>query len=155
MLFTSYPRQVILVTSRHETDNVMTCSWHMPVSFKPELYAVAIGKTRHTLKIIEKSNVFAVNFISEDMEDIAVNVGRNSGFRKDKFAMFKIDKEECERIDCPVIKGCLAHLECKVINKLEAGDHVIILGEVVNRKINKQGKRLFQAGTGDRFTTTV
>ena len=49
------PRQVILVSSRAEMDilgkkelkdNIITLAWHMPVSFNPKLYAIAIGKTR-------------------------------------------------------------------------------------------------------------
>lgn len=156
MLLASYPRQVILLTTRLDSkDNIMTCSWHMPVSFKPELYAVSIGKTRQTFELIEKSGVFAVNFISKDKEELAVDVGRNSGFRKKKFEMFRIDKQECERIDCPVVKDSVAYLECKVVKTLETGDHILVIGEVLNRKINNKEKRLFQAGTGDRFTTTV
>ncbi|MEA3430053.1 MAG: flavin reductase family protein [Nanoarchaeota archaeon] len=156
MLQTSYPRQVILISSRLDNkDNIMTVSWHMPVSFKPELYAFSISKKRHTFELIEQSNVFAINFISKDQEQIAVDVGTHSGFRKNKFEMFKIDKEECERIDCPVMKDAVAVLECKVVNNIEAGDHVIIIGEVLNRKINTKERRLFQSGTGDRFTTTV
>ena len=50
-----YPRNVILVTCEAETDimgkevdkkNAITLSWHMPVSFNPWLYAIAIGKEK-------------------------------------------------------------------------------------------------------------
>lgn len=156
MLLVSYPRQVILITSRYnEKDNIMTASWHTPVSFDPELYAVVIGKSRFSLELIERSNVFAVNFIPRELETQAVMVGRTSGRHKDKFKESKLEKQEASTIDCPVLAEAVAHLECEVQDKIDAGDHVIIIGKVMQRNINKSSKRLFQLITGNKFTTTL
>lgn len=156
MLTAIYPIQVILITSRYnDKDNIMTCSWHMPVSFAPELYAIAIGKSRFTLDLIKKSKVFAINFIPKDMEKQAVAVGRVTGRALDKFGAANLEKDEAEKIDCPVLKEALSHIECEVINTVDVGDHFILIGKVVNTKHNKEGKRLFQLATGNKFTTTL
>ena len=70
------PRQTILVTSRAEIDiigkevqkdDIITLSWHMPVSFKPSIYAIAIGKSKFSSKLIEKSKDKKVYFIGAYM----------------------------------------------------------------------------------------
>jgi len=157
------PRQVILVTSREDTeilgkkilkDNIITVAWHMPVSHEPMLYAIAIGKTRFSAELIDISKAFVVNFIPKTMEKEAVYCGTNTGKHIDKFEKTKLTKEESRSIDCPRIKEALGFLECEVINQIDAGDHIIFIGNVVNAELNKSGKRLFQAHESG-FTTTL
>jgi len=149
-----YPRQVVLITSKAEAevmgkrsirDDVMAASWHTPLSFSPQMYAVVVGKERFTYKLIKKSRVFCVNFIPYSMEKTAVFAGSNSGEHMDKFKEGGIIFEECEKIECIRLKDCLAFLECEVENEVEAGDHVIFIGRVVNSGVKKKSnERLFQ-----------
>ena len=92
----AYPRQVILVSSRAEVkspfsanlqkkDNVMTLSWHTPLSFVPELYAIIIGKTRFSYKLIKESKVFVINFMPFDFKKQVAMAGSMSGEHIDKF----------------------------------------------------------------------
>jgi flavin reductase (DIM6/NTAB) family NADH-FMN oxidoreductase RutF len=160
----AYPRQVILVTSRAEVntkfspekqtkDNIMALSWHSPVSFSPELYAVMIGKQRYSYKLIKESKIFVVNFMDIKHEQAVLYCGRNSGEHIDKFQETVLEKEEAEKVDCCRIKQALGCLECRVIQEVEAGDHVILIGEIVHSSENKKGKKIFQV-EGDIFTTT-
>lgn len=158
----AYPRQTILVTTEADIDvmgkiidkkNIMTLSWHMPVSFDPMLYAISIGKERFSYKLIKESGVFCVNFMPYALKDKVLFCGRNTGKIMDKFRESGLTEEECDKIHCPRIKESLAYLECKVINEVSAGDHAIFVGKVVNASIKKEGKRLIHKG-GDNFTTT-
>ncbi|MCX8147448.1 MAG: flavin reductase family protein [Candidatus Woesearchaeota archaeon] len=158
----AYPRQVILVTSeaeaeimgkRIEKSNIMAASWHMPASFEPLMYAIAVGKQRFSYELIKKSKVFCVNFMPFSLKDKVLFCGRKSGRLIDKFKESGLTPEECEKIHCKRIKEALAYIECEVINEVEAGDHVIFIGKAVNLKLKKEGKRVFQKG-GDIFTTT-
>jgi len=162
---TAYPRQVILVTCRGEIkekfspdkkikDNIITLSWHMPVSFDPPLYAIAVSKQRFSYSLIKESNVFVVNFMPIELKKQVLYCGRNSGEHLDKFKETGFEKQEAEKIDCPAVKQALSHLECEVVNEIEAGDHIIFIGKVLNMKKNKNGKRIYQV-KGDKFTTTV
>ncbi|MBW2966670.1 flavin reductase family protein [Candidatus Woesearchaeota archaeon] len=161
----AYPRQVILVSCKGEVkakfspekeikDNIMTLSWHMPVSFNPPLYAISISKQRYSYNLIKESNVFVVNFMPIELKKQVLYCGRNSGEHLDKFKETGLEKQEAEKIDCPAIKQALSHLECEVVNEIEAGDHIIFIGKILNMKKNKKGKRIYQV-KGDKFTTTV
>lgn len=148
------PRQTVLITSRYKNrDNVMTLDWHTPLSFEPMLYAIAVAKARFTCQLIQKSKVFVVNFMSRRDEKAVLYCGRHSGRDKDKFLKAGLEKEEAEKISCPRIKNALGFLECKVVNQVETGDHILFIGEVVNFKLRRYGKRLFHLWK-DRFTTT-
>lgn len=156
------PRQTILVSCRADLevmgktihkDNIITLSWHMPVSFSPVLYAIAVGKSRFSRQIIDKSGCFVVNFIPYELEEKALFCGRNSGVDIDKFKEATLVKEEAEKIDCPRIKGAVGYLECEVVNSVEAGDHIIYIGKVLHQDLKNNKKRLFQK-LGDKFTTT-
>ena len=157
------PRQTILVSCRGKAsvlgrevakDNIITLSWHMPTSFEPMMYAIAIGKTRFSAKLIQQSRVFCVNFVPLSMEKEASYCGRNSGEHVDKFEEKNILKEECEKINCPRLKEAIGFMECEVVNEVEAGDHIIFIGEVLYSELkDESAKRLFQKG-GTDFTTT-
>jgi flavin reductase (DIM6/NTAB) family NADH-FMN oxidoreductase RutF len=153
------PRQVVLVSSRSrmdimgkeaEKDNIITIAWHMPVSFEPKLYAIAIGKERYSCSIIQKSKSFVVNFMPYELKDKALFCGTHSGRHTDKFR--ELEKEESDNIDCPRIKQAAAFMECEVINQIEAGDHIIFIGKVVNSQVKDISPRLFQDSKD--FTTT-
>lgn len=160
----AYPRQVILVTCRGSVkskfspdmevkDNIITLSWHMPVSSKPELYAIAVGKERYSMNLIKESDVFVVNFMPYKLKDAVLFCGRNSGEYIDKFKETGLKKEEAEKIDCCRIKQATGCLECETVNQIEAGDHIILIGKVLKTVDNKKNKKIFQV-SGDKFTTT-
>lgn len=156
------PRQVILVTTREEIefmgrkkemDNIITIAWHMPVSVEPFLYAISVNKSSASLQLIKKSKVFVVNFIPSELKDAALFCGKQSGLHQDKFLGAKLTKIDAEHVDCPRIKEAIGYLECHVINEVDAGDHVIFIGEVASQQFKEDKKRLFHLGE-DKFTTT-
>ncbi len=147
------PRQVILVTCREEMDimgkkevkdNIITLAWHMPVSFNPNLYAIAVGKTRFSCSVISKSKAFVVNFVPFKLKEQVLICGTKSGMHIDKFKEANLTKEEAKNVDCPRIKESLAYMECEVINEVDAGDHIIFIGKVLNSEIKGKEKRLLQ-----------
>lgn len=149
----SDPRHTVLVTCRDKgKDNVITLSWHSPVSFSPELYCIMVAFPRFSHDLIKKSKVFCVNFMSIDDEEKVMFCGTKSGKDTDKFEEVAFGKEKCRKIDCPRIKEALGYIECKVVNAVKAGDHTIFIGEVVNSELKREGKRILQDGAG--FTTT-
>lgn len=150
------PRQIVLVTSRHESkDNIITIGWHTRVSSNPELYAFALSKRRHSYGMIKDSRCFAVNFVPPEAEDDAEYCGTNSGRNVDKFEKLGIVKDECEKIDCPTIRGAAAIMECKLIHEIDFknSSYVLFIGEVVSKKLIKEGKRLLWSD-GKYMTTS-
>lgn len=156
------PRQVICVTSRAETDtlgkketkdNIFTLAWHTPLSFEPRLYGICVGKERFSLELIRKSHCFVINFMPYDLKDKVLQCGRVSGKHSDKFKDNGFEKEEADTIDCPIIKEAIGHLECELINEIDIGDHVFLVGKVL-RSHHIRGPRVFYIGDNE-FSTTM
>jgi flavin reductase (DIM6/NTAB) family NADH-FMN oxidoreductase RutF len=144
-----YPMGVVLVSSSHEgQDNVMTACWAFPLSIDPILFGVSIGKERHSFGFVNSSKEFVLNVPGEELLDAAIICGENSGKDTDKFELAKLTREKSEKVSAPSIAEALTSIECKVIYSVEAGDHVLFIGEPVNIKERKSGKKLIQNKEG-------
>lgn len=165
MIDLAYPRQVILVTTRHdvkdkfsdrinEKDNVMAVDWHMPVSFEPKMYAISIAKTRFSLELIRDSKVFCINFIPYHLEEAVKFIGKHSGEHIDKIEKTGLTLYNCNSIHCGYIKESTGFFECHVEKEIDAGDHIVFIGRVVHITEKDDTFRLFHKKTGDQFTTT-
>ena len=130
-----HPRPVVIVTTRlGERDNAMSASWVTPVSFNPPLVAVSIAPERFTYELLTRSGVFALNVPGEDLLWCVDYVGTISGRSKDKLRALRekgVKIGRGKRLDVPVLLDSLAVLECEVYKKVEAGDHVLFIGKVV------------------------
>lgn len=150
----SNPNQVVLVSSRYKgKDNLIAMTWWTKTSFQPNLYLISVDKKRHSHELIKKSKCFVINFMPYELSKEVLYCGSKSGRDVDKFKETKLTKQEAEKIDCCRIKEALAFVECKVIKEVDSGDHTVFIGEVVNAKFKKKGKRVLQLDRS-KFTTT-
>lgn len=128
-----YPEQIAVCIARDERGrfNPMTLAWFTPVSFKPPMFAISVGKSRYTMKAIQHAKAFALSFLSEPQAPLARQFGTQSGHTTDKFATAPCETIKAEKIDCVLIKDAVANFECVVRQEIDAGDHVLFVAEVV------------------------
>lgn len=134
-----HPRHTILISCANnegKTD-VVTVAWSMPVSYEPPLVAVSLRPQHYSSKMIEETGEFVINVPSMDLVKETLLCGRISGRNCDKFKEFKFTPVKSKRVKAPIINECIAHLECKVVNKIVAGDHFLFVGEVLAAYANK------------------
>jgi len=109
----------ILVTSRHAgKQNIMAAAWNVPLDFDPPKIIVVIDKNTYTRELIEASGTFAINVPCVAQIDTVQKVGSSSGRdlkNTDKFAEYGLETFSAKKIAAPLLKGCVAWLECKVI----------------------------------------
>ncbi|MBI5885711.1 MAG: flavin reductase [Deltaproteobacteria bacterium] len=109
--------------------NAMTAAWVARASFSPPLITVSIGKTRHSHNMIKESGVFAVNVLGNDNIETGKRFGLKSGAKTDKFAGLEYDTKAT---GSPILRDCLAWMDCKVTAFHDAGDHTLFIGEVLD-----------------------
>ena len=127
-----YPRVAAIVTAHAKgKDNAMAAAWHMPLSFNPPLYGVAISSKRFTYQLIADSKKFGVNFLPFEAAELVASVGGSKGGEVDKFRQFGIAKDESARAAVPILKAAYAAYECKLVDDREYGDHKLLVGEIV------------------------
>lgn len=108
----------VLVSSAHAgQQNVMAAAWAMPLDFDPPKILVVIDKATHTRKLMEASGEFALNVPCHYQAQAVVAAGSASGADCDKFAASGLQAMPAQRIAAPLVQGCSAHLECRIIQE--------------------------------------
>ena len=108
--------------------NGFTTNWVSQVSFSPQQLIVAVRKDQHTHDLIEDSGVFSLNFLDTDQEDLAQKFTQSLEHGDGRVGDSPYTTGET---GAPLFEETFAHLECRVVGKMEAGDHTVYLGEVV------------------------
>ena len=108
--------------------NGFTTNWVSQVSFSPQQLIVAVRKDQHTHDLIEDSGVFSLNFLDTDQEDLAQKFTQPLEHGDGRVGDSPYTTGET---GAPLFEEAFAHLECRVVGKMEAGDHTVYLGEVV------------------------
>jgi len=127
-----------LISTAYQTArDVMTLAWLMPASHTPRLVALSMVPKRYTYELLSKSREFVVNIPSVHQIDLVKKCGSISGREKDKYAEFHIATAAAGIVKAPLIESCVAHLECHVVSETKAGDHIIVIGEIVKAWANE------------------
>jgi len=69
--------------------------------------------------------------LATDQVEISEICGTISGRETDKYAKADLKTRRGDKVSVPLIAGCLANLECKVVADYEVGDHTLFVGEIV------------------------
>ncbi len=120
------PGPVVLVTTHDgEKNNVMTISWTMVVDFTP-IFAITTGAWNHSFAALRKTRECVIAIPTVDMLNQVVGIGTCSGADTDKFARFKLTPVAGKFVKAPLIRECLANIECKVIDMVRKHDIVVL-----------------------------
>lgn len=128
-----------MVTTRYlDRHNVMPASWLAPVSYDPPRIGVAVAPVHFTHELILRSEVFALNFPGRPLAEQVDRAGCISGRDlDDKLAEVGFTPAEADEIDAPLIAECLGHIECGLVEAIELGDHVWLVGQVLAAKVDE------------------
>lgn len=161
-----HPRLVVLVSCVDKTDkaNAITLAWSMPVSINPPMVVLSIAPRRYSHKLIEETKEFVVNVPTMDIVKETLFCGRRSGRTYDKFKETRWTSLPAKTVKPPIIKECVAHLECKLEEQMTAGDHTLFIGRILTAYADKgvfdkkfdveKVKPIYHMG-GDDFVTLV
>eukprot|EP01026_Neomeris_dumetosa_P077430 TRINITY_DN8355_c0_g2_i4.p2 TRINITY_DN8355_c0_g2~~TRINITY_DN8355_c0_g2_i4.p2 ORF type:complete len:520 (-),score=92.23 TRINITY_DN8355_c0_g2_i4:240-1769(-) len=124
----------VLSVKDEDADSAMLASWVSQASFDPPGLTIAVKKDRACEPLLVLNNNFNVNILAE---------GRDKEIVKTLLKPFKpgqprfegIDTEFSESNGCVILPNAISVLECQVADRMEAGDHWIIYGQVVKGKL--------------------
>jgi flavin reductase (DIM6/NTAB) family NADH-FMN oxidoreductase RutF len=123
---------VVLVTTRwHGVANVMPAAWNMPLSHDPPLVGIAVHPSRHTYDMLRFSEEFALNVPGRRLMNHVQYLGMVSGRDVQKIELAKLPTFKAQHVDAPLLEGCLAYIECSVLEVLPLGDHHLFVGKVL------------------------
>ena len=147
------PGPVTLISSYNKETkkpNLMTISWTIALDFSHRM-ALCTGAWNYSFDLIMKNKECVVAIPPASMAETVVKIGNISGKECNKFEKFGIKTLEAEKVDAPLIDGCIANLECKVVDFVKK--YGLIILEVVNVWENEELKneKMFHAFGDGRF----
>jgi flavin reductase (DIM6/NTAB) family NADH-FMN oxidoreductase RutF len=124
----NFPTGVTIVTSRSPDASPcgLTANSVASVSLHPMLVLVCVDRAASSHGCITEGGAFAISVLSSADEEIARRFSQ--GRAKDRFK--GIDLVEAVT-GSPILARALAWMDCRVTEVYEAGDHSILVGEVV------------------------
>ena len=126
-----------------EQTHAFTAAWVMQVSFSPVLLALSINPEHHSYQLLKQGGVCSINVLRQQQMGLAAHFGQ-SGL-KDKMA---VGQWQLAKTGAPILQESLVYFDCKVSGELAAGDHQLIVCEVVAAGKLHDGLPMLYSETG-------
>ncbi len=135
----------VIGVAANNRSNAFTAAWVMPVSFQPLLLALSINPEHSSYQLLKASGVFTINVLRQDQMALAARFGQPAKTDKLASVMWRPGAT-----GAPLLDDVVAHYECKVAAETLAGDHILIIGQVVDGiLLQADAVPLKYADTGD------
>jgi flavin reductase (DIM6/NTAB) family NADH-FMN oxidoreductase RutF len=119
----------IATALHHGVKHAMTATAVCSVSLEPPMVLICVGKSSRFHRAIIKAEYWCLSLLSVDQEPLARHFS-NSG--RDLVSQFdSISHTPSPLSGTPLIDASLAWLECGTYGIHDAGDHTIVVGQIV------------------------
>jgi len=114
----------------------MTINSFASVSLDPALLLWSLQKNSECLEAFELAHKFTVNVLGLHQKDVS-NRYAKKGDHELQDGEYRLG-----RSGCVVLKDALTSFECKIHSRVDGGDHIILIGQVVEMTNKPTGKPL-------------
>lgn len=137
-----FPTGVAVLTTAGSDDRRvgLTVSSFNSVSISPPLILWSISRATQSFPAFRDASYFCVNVLCEQQVELARHFARPCS---DKFATIS---HVVHSTGVPIIADCASHLICRTWNQYDGGDHVIIVGEVIDLETSNGAPLVFGVG---------
>jgi len=119
---------VTVLSSHHDGAPIgMTCQSFFSVSLDPPMVAFCVSRNSKTFPLVRQTGSCVVNILSETQSELSTKFAQSGA---DKFAGLQWDPSAGRQH--PKLKEALAWIECDLHQVIEAGDHLLVLADVID-----------------------
>jgi len=138
----SYPTGVVAVTTLDRSGKPigMTVNSFSSVSLDPPLVLWSIDKKSAFFDVFVRTDHYAVHVLGQDQQQLSHDFSIGD---PDHFAGIEYDSGIA---GLPLLTSCLALFQCEVRSRYEEGDHVILVGRVLDIRNNPAEPLVFVEG---------
>ncbi len=135
----SYPTGVTIVTSVDSQGNPigLTVNSFASVSLDPLLVLWCIDQKASTYHSFASCDKFAVHILAADQKEACWSF---AGKEPDRFSKVTWSFSEHH---LPIISDSFGTMQCQCVNRIKAGDHTILIGEVISLSKNDKDPMLY------------
>lgn len=132
----TFPQGVVVVTAMgSEGPRGITVSSFLSLSLAPPRVLVSIMKESRAHEAIDRGR-FGISVLAEDQGAFSDHFARPKLTSEEQFRGIAVEGEP------PRLAGCLSYLECRVVERVNASDHTLFIGEVERAELGREGKPL-------------
>jgi len=129
-----FPYGLFVVGSMNENSPVaIIANWATQVSFRPPLVALAIEEDSKMRESIEQSGLFSINLLPAGATETAKKFARSSSQQRE------VSKLTLAESGIPFVEKAVGSIGCRVVQILTTGDHLTVVGEVVEARGGDEG----------------
>lgn len=129
--------------------HAMTVNWVTQVSFEPPMLAVAVENESRSLPLLRRERAFALSVFATGARQLAGKLGRSSANVPDK--LDGVAHHPAPETGAPVLDDATGWIGCRVAAEHPAGDHVLVIAEIVEAATQRDAKALTLEETGFRY----
>lgn len=132
----------VIATEINGEIHSITANAFTSLSLNPMLMLFCIDKRARMAEFMQRSNGFSINFLRDEQQALSTYFA--GGWKEPKAPPFRF----VPWTGGPRLEGCAAALGCQLYQKLEGGDHWIIIGEVLalHMGVEPRNPLIFHAG---------
>ena len=134
---------VLVTTNDGKKNNIMTISWTMVLDFTPR-FAITTGEWNYSFRALKRTKECVIAIPTVDLLDKVVGIGTCSGKDTDKFVQFSLTPMPGRVVKAPLIKECLANIECRVVDIVRKHS-IVVLEAVAAHAASRREKRTVHA----------
>jgi len=109
------------------------------------VFAMTTGSWNYSFAALRKTKECVIAIPTVNMLDKVVGVGTCSGADTDKFKKFMLTPVKGKHVKAPLIKECLANIECKVVDIVKKHNIVVLKGIAAYYDGSRKEKRTIHA----------
>jgi flavin reductase (DIM6/NTAB) family NADH-FMN oxidoreductase RutF len=137
----------VIGVAHDDRRDAFTAAWVMQASFDPLSLALSVNQLNTSYSLIHGSGVFTVNVLKAGQLELARRFGTQSGSERSKLEGVRWKPGPK---GAPILDEALAHFECVLAGSINAGDHEVVIGRVMNGRIlDPNATPMSYAETGD------
>lgn len=148
-----YPTGVVVVTAMVDDEPVgMVLGTFSSVSLEPPLVSFMPAKASNTWATLARASHYVINVLAHDQQDVCLAMARRDPAKFDK-----VDWSPSELNGAPVLDGVVSAVACHPQQRVDAGDHDIVLCAVDHLEVVRSTMPLlfFQGGYGSFSTHSM
>jgi flavin reductase (DIM6/NTAB) family NADH-FMN oxidoreductase RutF len=135
-----FPQAVSVVTvGRGGVENALTISWASPVSFDPPQMMIAVDRLHYSADFLRSTKNFCLNVLREGQQRLAGQFAHQTMAHENKAEGLPTRESDT---GATILTEALAYFDCEITAIHEAGDHLMVVGRVVDAGVLGEGEPL-------------
>ncbi len=135
----------VLTCRKGSENHAATITWVSQVSFTPPMISVCLENQSMAFSFTKEDKTFALNILGKGQKEIAAKFFKHPQTEANKIGGIEF---ETKTTGAPLLIPAPAFLECKIIHMVPAGDHTIVVAEIIEAGVRRQEESLVLATTG-------